>query len=133
MAGEWKTGRKNKQVRYGVRGDAGRAKPSGKRQGWEKKTQEIDVEGRWGNMEWERQGWGGRGHTQTETEKGDQLSRPKCPFHRHISPVTWDTPSPHSPGSDEVLGQGDGDRGTSDGHVPLASTLCLVPDLDMCP
>ena len=31
-------------------------------------------------------------------------------FLRHRRPMTCDIPTPHSPGSDEVLGQGDGDR-----------------------
>lgn len=42
-------------------------------------------------------------------------------------------PTPHSPGSDEVLSQSDGDGRPSDGHVPLPSALRLVPDLDVRP
>lgn len=35
---------------------------------------------------------------------------PTAAFLRQRRPLTYDTPTPHSPGSDEVLGQGDGDR-----------------------
>lgn len=84
-------------------------------------------------MEWVRQGLGRQGTHPDRQGREISSPHPKCTFHRHVSPVTWATPASNSPGSDEVLGQGDGDRGTSDGHVPLARTLRLVPDLDMCP
>lgn len=53
----------------------------------------------------------------------------RCPplaSSRHVSPPGW-----HLPGCDEVLSQGDADRGPRDGHVPLARALGLVPNLDV--
>lgn len=94
----------------------------------------MDVEGKMGPHGVGKAGFGEAEDAPRQRQRREiGSSHPKCAFHRHVSLVTWATPTPHSPGSDEVLGQGDGDRGTSDGHVPLASTFRLVPDLDMCP
>lgn len=117
-----------------MRGDRGRVKPRGKRQGQGKRGHKGQVWRRWDHMEWVRRGFGETEDVPRQRQRREISSpHPNRAFYRHLSPVTWTTPTPHSPGSDEVLGQGDGDRGTSDGHVPLASTFRLVPDLDMCP
>lgn len=116
-------------------GRYGEVETQGKETGTrEKRTQGTDVEENVGPHGVGKAGFGETEDVPRQRQRREISSpHPNHAFYRHLSPVTWTTPTPHSPGSDEVLGQGDGDRGTSDGHVPLASTFRLVPDLDMCP